>query len=92
MPQHYALLPEELSMNDQQTFEEREREMERLNDRIRQLEAELSQTKGGLGNTPTVLGVSSNTLMFGVIVGLVVYIIVNNGKAQRAKKPWWEKV
>jgi len=79
---------------DIQEQEERDREMKRLNDRLRQLEDELSRSpRNGLAATPIGgFELTSSTVMFGLVVGLVVYIIMSGGnKVERRQIPWWEK-
>lgn len=85
---YHALLPEMLVEEEHDEEVKKAKELQALNDRLRQLENDIVR-KPQLGNVP-LFELNTSTIMFGVVVGLVVYILMSNSnKPHKPRKEWW---
>lgn len=90
---YHALLPDVLVEETDEEERKKARELAALDDRLCRLEGDAKSTTQ-LGQTPSLFSgfeLNTTTIMFGVIVGLVVYVLVSSHyESQKPVRGWWQ--
>jgi len=87
----HTILPEVLYENESQRDHEKDRQIIEMRDRIQRLENQLMQRQPGLsGLSIGGFELTPNVMMFGAIIGLVVYAIMCDRRVPARMKGWWE--
>lgn len=89
---YHTLLPEVLIDEDEEELKEKQKQLSELDARLLRLEA-MPKPTSQLGQVSIFDGLKldSSTLLFGAVVGLIVYVLVSSYYEDRKPvRQWWQ--